>query len=154
MEGDEKMKKKSLHQDVYISLAVYMLVGLLLLKSVGMNEQSAIFPRMILIGLALLNTAVFIRGLKNTRVLNESDQGVINHIRWEVIKAPLAVFLITAVYALIFSLTNYFVATTIFIVGLMKFYKVKSWKTILLLTVIFNAAIYVGFVMGLKVPLI
>jgi hypothetical protein len=57
-------------------------------------------------------------------------------------------------YALVFSLTNYFVATSLFMIGLMKFYKVKSWKTILLLVVIFNAAIYVGFVMGLKVPLI
>ncbi len=148
------MKKKSLHQDVYISIAVYVVVGLLLFKSIGMNEQSAIFPRMILIGLALLNTAVLMRGIKNTKALNESDKGVVNHIRWEVIKAPLGVFVITALYAFIFTLTNYFIATSLFMIGLMKFYKVKSWKTIILLVVIFNAAIYVGFVMGLKVPLI
>lgn len=148
------MKKKSLHQDVYISVAVYIIVGALLLISVGMNESSAIFPRMILIGLALLNTAVFVRGIKNTNILNKSEEGVINPIRLEVIKAPLIVFGITALYALLFSITNFFIATSIFMIGLMKFYKVKSWKTIILLVLIFNAAIYVGFVMGLKVPLI
>lgn len=148
------MKKKSLHQDVYISVAVYIIVGALLLISVGMNESSAIFPRMILIGLALLNTAVFVRGIKNTNILNKSEEGVINPIRLEVIKAPLIVFGITALYALLFSITNFFIATSIFMIGLMKFYKVKSWKTIILLILIFNAAIYVGFVMGLKVPLI
>lgn len=148
------MKKKSLHQDVYISVAVYIIVGALLLISVGMNESSAIFPRMILIGLALLNTAVFVRGIKNTNILNKSEEGIINPIRSEVIKAPLIVFGITALYALLFSITNFFIATSIFMIGLMKFYKVKSWKTIILLVLIFNAAIYVGFVMGLKVPLI
>jgi hypothetical protein len=60
----------------------------------------------------------------------------------------------TVVYIVLFRFTNFFVSSTIFLITLMKFYKVTSWKVILLTTVIFDIVIYVGFVRFLNVPLI
>lgn len=148
------MKTKSLHQDIYISIAVYILVGIFLTMSTKLVEASAVFPRMILIGLAILNTVVMSKGIKQTKEMRATGSETKNSIRWEVIQAPMIVFLITVGYVALFSFTNFFISTSVFIIALMKYYKVKSWKSILLLVVIFNAAIYIGFVMGLKVPLI
>ena len=148
------MKTKSLHQDVYISIAVYILVGIFLVMSTRLVEASAVFPRMILIGLGLLNTVIMFKGIKHTKAMRISGTETKNSIRWEVIKAPMIVFLMTAGYAALFAFTNFFISTSVFIIAIMKFYKVKSWKSILLMVAIFNAAIYLGFVMGLRVPLL
>jgi len=86
--------------------------------------------------------------------MRSSESNVTNPINWESIKIPLLIFLMTVVYIVLFRFTNFFVSSTIFLITLMKFYKVTSWKVILLTTVVFDIVIYVGFVRFLNVPLI
>lgn len=147
------MKSKVIHQDVYISIFIYAALAFLLTVSMKLPKDSSIFPKMLITGLALFNTSVLLKGIKKTKLMRTEGTAV-NPIRWEIIKAPLLVFAFTVGYIVLFRFTNFYVATTIYMIGLMKFYKVQSWKAIIFVTLIFNLFIYLGFSVGLNVPLI
>lgn len=148
------MKLKLLHQDVYISLVVYVAIVFLLSVSVKLTGDSAIFPTMLLVALGMLNTAILVKGISKTKSMKLENSTIVNPIRLEIIKVPLIVFMFAVGYVIMFTLTNFFIATPIFMIGLMKYYKIKSWKTIILVTVIFNLLIYIGFDKMLNVPLL
>lgn len=147
------MKSKAIHQDVFISIAIYIVLAFLLTVSMKLPKDSSVFPNMLIIGLAILNTSVLLKGISKTKIMKNEGTSV-NPIRWEVIKMPLIVFFLTVIYIVLFRLSNFYLATTVYMVVLMKFYKIKSWKTVILVTFIFNVFIYLGFSMGLNVPLI
>lgn len=147
------MKSKVIHQDVYISSVLYVVLAFFLSVSMKLPKDSSYFPIMLIAGLAIFNTSVLIKGISRTKEMR-NEESAKNAISWDSIKIPLLVFVIIAVYIVLFSLTNFYVATSIFMVALMKFYRVQSWKTIILVTLIFNIFIYVGFTIGLNVPLI
>lgn len=147
------MKSKVIHQDVYISIVLYIVLALLLTVSMKLPKDSSIFPNMLIIGLTILNTSVLLKGINKTKSMR-SEGTVVNPIRWEIIKVPLIVFTFIVGYILLFRLTNFYIATSIFMIVLMKFYKVQSWKTVILVTLVFNVFIYLGFSIGLNVPLI
>lgn len=148
------MNSKSIHQDVYISAALFMILALLFTITLKLPESSSIFPFMLIGGIGILNVFVMLKAISKTKAMRSSESNVINPINWESIKIPLLIFLMTVVYIVLFRFTNFFVSSTIFLITLMKFYKVTSWKVILLTTVIFDIVIYVGFVRFLNVPLI
>jgi hypothetical protein len=148
------LSSKSIHQDVYISAALFLILALLFTITLKLPESSSIFPFMLIGGIGILNVFVMLKAISKTKAMRASESKVMNPINWEAIKIPLLIFLMTVVYIILFRFTNFFVATTIFLITLMKFYKVTSWKVILLTTVIFDIVIYVGFVRFLNVPLI
>ena len=148
------MKLKLLHQDVYISLVVYVAIIFLLSVSVKLTGDSAVFPTMLLVAIGMLNTVILVKGIIKTKSMKLENSTIINPIRMEIIKVPLIVFMFAVGYVIMFTLTNFFIATPIFMIGLMKYYKIKSWKMIILVTVIFNLLIYIGFDKMLNVPLL
>jgi len=148
------LNSKSIHQDVYISAALFMILALLFTITLKLPESSSIFPYMLIGGIGILNMFVMVKAISKTKAMRSSESNVTNPINWESIKIPLLIFLMTVVYIVLFRFTNFFVSSTIFLITLMKFYKVTSWKVILLTTVVFDIVIYVGFVRFLNVPLI
>lgn len=148
------MNSKSVHQDVYISAALFIILALLMAITFTLPDDSSIFPFMLIGGIGILNLFVMIKAISKTKVMRASDKAITNPINWEAIKIPMLIFVMTIGYIVIFRFTNFFVATTIFLIALMKFYKVTSWKVILITTVVFDVIIYLGFVKFLNVPLI
>jgi len=154
IEGRIKLNTKNIHQDVFISIVIFLSLGFLFMVSLNIKGDSGLFPRLVIGGLALLNTVLLFRGLMKTKEANANNREVENTINLETIKWPLIVLAVSVVYVAIFNFTNFFVASTVFLIGLMKLYKMKSWKTIILVTLAFNIFIYLGFVLALNVPLI
>ncbi|MBP1920876.1 tripartite tricarboxylate transporter TctB family protein [Youngiibacter multivorans] len=148
------MNTKSIHQDVYISAALFMILALLFTITLKLPDSSSIFPFMLIGGIGILNVFVMLKALSKTKAMRTSESNITNPINWETIKIPMLIFIMTVGYIVIFQFTNFFVSSSIFLITLMKFYKVKSWKVIILTTIIFNVIIYVGFVRFLNVPLI
>jgi hypothetical protein len=67
---------------------------------------------------------------------------------------PLLAFLGTAAYAALFALTNYFIATGIFVAAFMLIERVRPLWLIAVITVCYGAFIYWLFVVQLSVRLI
>jgi hypothetical protein len=148
------LNTKSIHQDVYISAALFLILALLFTITLKLPDSSSIFPFMLIGGIGILNVFVMLKALSKTKAMRVSESTITNPINWETIKIPMLIFIMTVGYIVIFQFTNFFVSSSIFLITLMKFYKVTSWKVIILTTIIFNVIIYVGFVRFLNVPLI
>ena len=148
------MNTKNIHQDVFISFAVYLALGFLFFVSLSIKGDSGLFPRLVIGGLVVLNSILMFRALKKTKIAREEDDVIENTISVETIKWPLIVLVVSIVYVVLFNFTNFFVSSSLFLIGLMKLYKIESWKTIILVTLAFNIFIYLGFVIALNVPLI
>jgi hypothetical protein len=148
------LNTKSIHQDVYISAALFLILALLFTITLKLPDSSSIFPFMLIGGIGILNVFVMLKALSKTKAMRVSESTIPNPINWETIKIPMLIFIMTVGYIVIFQFTNFFVSSSIFLITLMKFYKVTSWKVIILTTIIFNVIIYVGFVRFLNVPLI
>ena len=148
------MKIKPMHQDVYISVVLYLVSIFFLIQSLKLPSDSAMFPILAIVAFAILNTIVLFDGIKKTKAMWNEEPGSINTINCNIIKKPLVVFVLTVIYAILFKYTNFFIATTIYMIALMKFYKIKSWLNIISITTAFNIVIYIGFVKMLHVPLI
>jgi hypothetical protein len=148
------VNSKSIHQDVYISAALFIILAILFAVTLELPESSSIFPYMLIGGIGILNMFVMLKAITKTKAMRASKSPATNPINWETIKVPMLIFVMTVAYIILFRFTNFFIATTFFLIALMKFYKVNSWKVILLTTVIFDILMYVGFVKLLNVPLI
>jgi hypothetical protein len=143
------MKSKTIHEDVNISIFIFVILLLFIPSTLSLRKDSAIFPVILLIAIVFLNIILLINALKKTKKIKANDK----EIKWEIIKSPLMVFLLTVAYAFLFAKTNFYIATTVYMIALMKYYKVKSLKLIILSTLIFNLIIYISFSKFLLVPL-
>lgn len=108
---------------------------------------SRIFPR-IAIGLF-----IFLSLLLAYNGLRLGMQGIGGGITRKELVAPMAVSLIVAVFIGIMSITNYFVASLIFIPGIMLYFRVKNIMLIAALTIGMTTTMYVLFVILLRVPM-
>lgn len=141
-------------QDLIIALVLYLGAGTLLAMTGSMLPDTALFPRMILILMIFLNTLNAAMTIKQDRKLRE--KGVSERpsmLTFETAKMPLVVFLATVAYVVIFTFTNYFIATAIMLVAFMLVEKVKG-KWVILVTAVYLAFIYYLFVVQLSVRLI
>ena len=67
------MKTKRIHQDVYISVLLYI-VSFFSCYIIKIAENSAIFPVLLIVAFAILNTSLLINGIKKTKVIwNEAQ---------------------------------------------------------------------------------
>lgn len=148
------MKSKKIHQDVYASIVIYLVLLFLFVVALKLPENSAIFPNMLIAAITILNTIVLFNGIKKTKSMREENSTAEDSIKFEAMKKPLIVFLLSVIYIILFAFTNYFIATGIFMVALMRFYKIASWKKIILIILVYNIIIYFGFSKLLNVPLV
>lgn len=137
------MEKKTIHQDLYISLVflafeIY-LFGLTATFKVA--EVTAIFPRLILSAMMVLTILLFIRALtqtiqgKGTKVMKLKDM-----------KMSFAAYGIFVIYVLIFWKTNYFIAAPILLISFFIYMGLRNWKQIALIVAVYLVIIYIVFV--------
>ncbi len=145
--------KLKLHQDIYISGVILLLIAGVFYLSLGFSGDSAVFPRMLAGGMTVLNLFILAGGIKKTREMNpELDKEAM--VRFADVKMPLVVFGFIVIYAVLFNYLGYFIATPLFMLGLMCFYRFRKWKAIILLICFFHLFIWVLFVWQLKVQLL
>ena len=93
------MKIKPMHQDVYISVVLYLVSIFFLIQSLKLPSDSAMFPILAIVAFAILNTIVLFDGIKKTKAM-WNEAGSINTINCNIIKKPLVV-LLTVIYAIL-----------------------------------------------------
>lgn len=150
--------KKKLDQDVYISLILFVFAGWVFYCTVDMPSGAAVFPRLLVAAIAVFNADVLIKGLKKTKAAAlaaaSGAEGEAKGITWKDAKMPLKAYLFIAAFVILFSTVGYFIAAPLFFIGLMLFFKIRSWKTIIPVTAVYLIFIYIVFVWQLKVPLL
>ena len=138
-------------QELLIAVVIYAVVGFFFAAGLKLLPDSRKFPNIILFLMALANTINVFTILGKDRAAGVSEAKTMTFAD---IKFPLLAFLGTVVYAALFVLTNYFIATAVFIVAFMLIEKVRPIWLIAAITVGYSAFIYWLFVVQLSVRLI
>ena len=152
-ERRESMSPKA-KQDMIIAVVVYGIIGFLLAVTMSLSSDSALFPRMVLALMAIVNTVNVWQIISKDHKLRAEGISEPEMLAFHDAKMPLVVFLGSIAYTALFVLTNYFVATAVMIIVYMLIEKVKPKWMILVITALYLAFIYYLFVVQLSVRLI
>lgn len=141
---------KKIHHDVWISLGLFVFIGWVwsLTNGFVQPQKTAAFPRFLLLILAALTLKMLIDGIRKSRC------GNLEQLNWKVMKMPLITYAIVAVYVIAFIKVGYFIATPIFLAALFLYLKQRNWKLMIPVIICYLIAVYLIFVMLLKVRLI
>lgn len=142
------MNKKA-KQDILACVLIYAFMLFCFWQTLTMKSGSATMPRLILSLALICNTALLVRCVGQLK--NPGSEGYTSIAE---IKVPILMFLGVVLYCLLFSFTNYFIATAVMIAVFMLIEKVKPLWLVLVIDVTYLVFIYVLFVMVLKVPLL
>lgn len=141
-------------QELIIAAVIYAVVGFFYAAGLNLLPDSRRFPNIILGLMAVTNTInVFLIVARDRR---DRAKGINDAatITFNDVKFPLIAFLGTVAYTALFVLTNYFIATAVFIVAFMVIERIRPWWLIAVITVCYTAFIYWLFVVQLSVRLI
>lgn len=145
--------KDKIHQDIYIGIFIILSCAAFFIMAMNLPSGAATLPIALLVVLALLACKIIWDGVRKTKTAT-IENPVKNTISLSKLKVPAITYLYIGGYAVLFSLTGYFVSTTVFLIALMRRFNMTSWKQILLIAAGFVFLIYALFVKQLNVPVL
>ncbi len=131
-------------ETIVSGIIIYAVLGWAFWQTMSMLPTSALFPRVIIVLMTVLNTIMVIRsfGIRWESEMNLED-----------LKIPFIVFMAITIYVIIFRYLGYFIATSILLASLMLFFKVRPFYKIIAVTIGYCAFVYILFVLQLNVML-
>lgn len=140
-----------IHQDAFIGIGITIFSLYFYIKTGDIPTGADLFPQIILTTFGLLGIAIFISGLRKGKKQQEEN----NEEKLKVLELKLPMFslLVIVIYIALLNVLGFFVSTTLFIIGFMIFYQMKSIKVIAMTVIIVNLFIYLLFVYQLNVQL-
>ena len=141
---------KQLHRDVWVGSILLAFCLVVLYISVNISGEAAYLPTALSIMMMACAASVILNGLRKSKPAGEP-------FRYSMTlkdgKNAFVFMLVIFLYYWGFKLLGYWVTTPIFLVLTQKYLRVKSWKTIALVTVIYTVITFVLFVVILKLPI-
>ena len=144
------MKKKAIHQDVFIGFFCLILCGLIYALNRDLPSDAALMPKLLDGMLAILSVLIINQGLQKSKAPAEQQKKL---LVWEDFKVPMITWGIVALYVVLFYVAGYFVATAVIIPLLMRYMKLSNWKLIIAIDVGYLLVIYFVFVRMLGVSI-
>lgn len=141
---------KQLHRDVWVGGLLLAFCLLVLYFSVHISGQASYLPTALSLMMMACAATVVVNGLRKSK-----PAGTPIHYAMTLRdskNAFLFMFFII-LYYLAFKLLGYWVTTPIFLVLTQKYLKVKSWRTIVLVTILYTVITFILFVVILKLPI-
>ena len=144
------MKKKQIHQDVFIGFFCLGLCVLIFALNKDLPSDAAMMPKLLDVLLAVLAVLIINQGLQKSKAPAEQQKKL---LVWEDFKVPMITWGIVALYVVLFYVAGYFVATAVIIPLLMRYMKQSNWKLIIAIDVGYLLVIYFVFVRMLGVSI-
>lgn len=144
--------KGKIHSDIFAGICIAAICLFFYIYGMALPTDAKLFPDILLLLILFLDIFVILEGVRKSRRMSNGE--TVKDISWNEIKYPLLVFLIVVAYCALFYYAGYFIATPILLIGLMLFFKVRSWKVLILLPVGYLVFTYLLFVWQLNVRLL
>lgn len=147
---------KKIHQDVWCGAALLALAGFAVMNSYELGKlsfNSVVLPWIACAIIAVFGVLILVDGVRKTK--NAAAKGELpkQHFTAKDMKVPMTAFGIIAAYIAAFWCVGYMVATPVFMLGFMRYLKMKDWKVMAIITAIFMVIVYGFFVLVLNVRL-
>lgn len=147
---------KKIHQDVWCGVFLLALSAFGYFSSIDLaakSPDSVVLPRLSLAVIAIFGILIVVDGIRKTRLAAGKGELPKQFFVWKEMKVPLKAFGFITAYIALFWCIGYMVATPIFMLAFMYHLKMRNWKVMILITVIFMAIVYFFFVGFLHVRL-
>lgn len=147
---------KKIHQDVWCGAFLLVFAAFAYFSSLALaakSPSSVVLPRLAIAMIAIFGVMILIDGFRKTRDAAARGELPKQFFKWEEMKVPLKAFVFITAYIALFWCVGYMVATPIFMLAFMYHLKMRNWKVMILITVIFMAIVYFFFVGFLHVRL-
>lgn len=144
------MKKKQLHQDVFIGFVCLVLCVLIYALNSSLPSEAAMMPRFLDGLLLILSLLIIGQGIQKSKTPAEEQKKL---LVWEDFKVPLIAWGMVGLYLVLFWLAGYFLATAVIIPLFMRFMKQTSWKRIIAIDAGYLLVVYLVFVRLLGVSI-
>jgi hypothetical protein len=148
------MKSTQIHEDIFTGLGIIVFGIVFLFFSRNISGDAALFPRYLLIIMIFIGIWIGISGFKKQTAAMKKNVPVKNRLTWDTIKYPAGAFLMLLIYGLLFFLAGYMIASIFFMVVLMRYLHVKSWRFIIILSLGFLVFVYVVFYLNFHIRII
>jgi putative tricarboxylic transport membrane protein len=143
-------KLKRIHSNVHIGLLLNIIAVLFYINTSSFRtKDAATWPKMILVILMILSTALLLDGLKKTKEGVEKNEDKPEISSDTVTGVLIGIFMMIA-YAILMRFTGFFVSTAIFLPASIWLLGNRNWKAIILVTAGMELFVYLMFVVGLK----
>ena len=145
---------KKIHQDVWCGCILLALVAFAFATSRGFarfDARSIVMPYIAMAIITLLALIIIIQGIQKSVEAAKKNEVPKQFFTLQNMKIPMITFGIIAAYILLFHYVGYMIATALFLVALMWFFKMRNWKTILAIVIVYLLIVYFGFYRGLHV---
>lgn len=140
--------KRRLHDDVYVGTVITVIFAILFLYSSTIQTTEArVYPRLCLGVCMIAGVVIFLQGLKKSKV--DAEQ-IVRALDWKTVQTGAVCMLYFGLYALLYYLFGYMIATAVFLITFMRYLHVKSWKKILLVAAGYMLVSYIVFGLGFK----
>lgn len=134
---------KKIDQDIYVGIFLFIVGSFFFYNSYDLRDNTARFPKIILIAFLVLALLSIISGIIKTKKNNSEEK------EKKDIKIPLLVFVFITLYVVLLDFIGFIIATLIFIPGVMLFYRNKkilqyagcTLGTILFIYLLFNTVL-------------
>lgn len=139
-----------IHYDVFVGVTMLLITAYVLLTSSRMPTIAMRFPSFLGAAFGVLATFILVEGVVKTVRQAEPERC----IDWKTSKYAVAVVGLSVLYGIAMRYITFFVATAIFVPGTMTFMGVRSWKTLLFVTLGTVAVAWVVFAwqLGIRLP--
>ena len=111
--------------------------------STALPKSSATFPQIILIAIIALSAIMLLQTFLKEKTLREAEAKA---GKTPIVWLPYLVYLVVVAFIVVFRFVGYFPASVLLIVGLMLFFKVKSWKLLVGVPAVYCLFVYALFV--------
>lgn len=134
---------KKLHQDVYVGIVMVLFSVWATMYGAAINGEPGMVPTGLAVIMLLFSAYILADGIKKTR---KADGEFKYSLAWNKIDVSILAYGAIILYIILFYILGYFSATFLFLVGMMKFLKVGSWKKVLLISITTVICLYLLFV--------
>lgn len=143
--------KKEIHRDVWVGAFLLVLSAVILALALKIPGQAGVLPIALTVLMLACALVILIKGLRWTKLQDPESFKYAMTIKGG--KHAFLYVLFIAVYYFLFRYVSYWVATPFFLFFSMLHLKIKSWKSALIITVLYLVICYVIFVVILKLPI-
>lgn len=134
---------KKMHQDVYIGLVMVLFAGWATAYGGTIRGEPGVVPKALAVIMLIFGAYVLVSGVRKTA---RGDGAFQYSLSWSRIDVSVFAYAAVLAYVGLFYVLGYFSATLLFLVGMMRFLKVGSWKKILMISLVTVVCLYVLFV--------
>lgn len=137
--------KLKINSDI-IAAALLIILSAVFFKMAGefSNQQAAIWPKAVLVGIIILSAMLAVKGLKGQK------QDEKTRFPKGTLAGPIAAVVVITVYAVLMKFAGYFISTTLFLPFGMLALGQRDWRVILSVTIGLEIFIYILFVTQLQ----